>query len=61
MSKSKWRYPPPAVIKRAVEAVQRSGLSVSGVRVSEDAVYIETQSTQPSTKVIDAVEWKVAS
>lgn len=34
-------------IKRAVEAVQRSGLSVSGVRVSDDAIYIETRATEP--------------
>jgi hypothetical protein len=42
MSKSTWNFPPPTVIKRAVEAVQRSGLPVTGVRVSKDAVYVET-------------------
>ena len=40
MSKGKW--PTPAVIKRAIEAVQRSGLSVSGARVSDDSIFVET-------------------
>ena len=45
MSKGKW--PTPAVLKRAIEAVQRSGLTVSGVRVSDDAVFVETRQTAP--------------
>jgi hypothetical protein len=43
MSKGKLRFPTPSEIKRTVEAVQRSGLSVSAVRVSADAVYVQTR------------------
>lgn len=60
MSKAKWKFT-LREIKRAVEAVQRSGLPVSGVRVSDDAIYVETRATETTTQVIDADEWKVAS
>lgn len=45
MSRAKWKFT-PREIKRAVEAVQRSGLPVSGVRVSDNAIYVETRSTE---------------
>ena len=57
MSKAKWKFT-AAEIKRAVEGVRRSGLPVSAVRVSDDAIYIETRATEASTKITDADEWK---
>ena len=60
MSKRAWKFT-ITEIKRAVEAVQRSGLPVSGVRLSDDAIYIETRATEPSTKAIDTDEWTVSS
>ena len=50
MSKSRWRSPTPAEIKRVIKANLDLGLTVTGVRVDEHGV---TVSTQPST-VIDA-------
>jgi hypothetical protein len=61
MSKRAWKFT-ITEIKRAVEAVQRSGLPISGVRLSNDAIHIETRATESTTKVIDASnEWDVAS
>jgi hypothetical protein len=62
MSKSRWRTPTPAEIKRAIKASLELGLTVTGVRVDEHGV---TVSTQPPTATIDAQradnadEWRV--
>jgi hypothetical protein len=57
MSKGKWRYPTPALIKRAIEAVQRSGLPVTAIRVSEDAVYVETSTKKEPPSATPTNEW----
>jgi hypothetical protein len=60
MSKVKSRYPTRAEIERAIEAAQRSGLCVTGVRAGADGIYLETRAPgiEPTTNVIDADEWK---
>jgi hypothetical protein len=55
MSKRAWKFT-ITEIKRAVEAVQRSGLPVSGVRLSDDAIHIETRATEPTAPVADSNE-----
>jgi hypothetical protein len=47
MSKSRWRSPTPAEIKRAIKANLELGLTVTSVRVDEHGV---TVSTQPATQ-----------
>jgi hypothetical protein len=59
MARGKWKFTPNE-IKRAVQAVQRSGLSVSGVRVSDDAIYVQTADTKKEPSASPANEWDAA-
>jgi hypothetical protein len=59
MARGKWKFTPNE-IKRAVQAVQRSGLSVSGVRVSDDAIYVQTADTKKEASASPANEWDAA-
>ena len=41
--------------------IARKELSDFTLRITRDAIYIETRATEPSTKAIDTDEWTVSS